>query len=141
MDLEDFLGGEPQLDELAQVIDRRRPAISRWVAWTIAARHRELLRFRGVKGRRAWEQDTDWLLRRLYSAMMTGASGLGCDRRWLSQTLGQRGIDESSQQVAAGVLQEALLRHLGGERATSPIHRVSEAFGRLPDDAIAGWLS
>ena len=72
---------------------------------------------------------------------MTGASGLGCDPSWLSQTLGQRGIDESSQQVAAGVLQEGLLRHLGGERATSPIHRVSEAFGRLPDDAIAGWLS
>ena len=76
-DLDDFgfLGGDSDAARLADALDRWRPALCVWAAATIAARHPELLRFRGVKGRRAWEQDLEFLLRHLHAAVAgdTGA--------------------------------------------------------------------
>ncbi len=140
MDFDDFLGGEPNSGALAESIDQGRPAICFWVAHTIAARYPKALRFRSVKGRRAWEQDIDWLLRRLHEAMLSGAPGLGCDRQWLVNTLLQRGVTEQDQHVGAMVLQEALLRRLGAKDAADPIARIEAAFEVQPPPSIAQWI-
>ncbi len=134
----DFLGGDPIAAPHATAADEVRPLVCAWAAAALVARHPDIVRFRGVKGRRAWEQDLDLLMRRLHMAARSGAPDLGVSVAWLTATLAERGVDRRQLATAAAVLQEGLLRLAGpevGGALAARLSCVAPAPGRL-----AGWL-
>ena len=143
MDLDDleFLGGDVDAARLAARLDALRPELCTWSAQVIAARHPELLRFRGVKGRRAWEQDYDFVVRRLHAAVSEDMDGLGAATPWLTRPLAERGIDQHATEIAIAVAQEALLRMAGAQDGARLAARLAVVGAPSNQGRMSPWLS
>ncbi|MCO4761760.1 MAG: hypothetical protein KC502_09665 [Myxococcales bacterium] len=140
MDEFEFLGGDPTALPLADRLDERRGDVVVWAAATVVTRYPQFARFRGTKGRRAWEQDFDFLLRRLHGAVVGGAAGLGASTEWLTNTLVSRGIVAPALAAALGILQEALLRFLGTNSGGSLARRLQISLQCAANQHTRRWL-
>lgn len=136
----DFLDGDTSETDLAARVDTARPELSRWGAAALLARAPQLQRYRGSKGRRAWEQDLDFLLRQLHTDLTSARAPESGTSAWLRSTLASRGVDDDAACAAIHVLQEGLLRCLGQQQGGHAATRLADLTGIEAPPKLAIWL-